>query len=267
MSVRALPHSAKKLILNLVKEADQPISAISLVRIGGLFELEPNNIRVTLNRLVSQGLLILSDQGGYVLGEEAQVLAHQQKQWQLLEQGLKPWKGDWIAIYVANLGRRDRKQLRKRERVTTLWGFRQFDQGLLIRPDNLKIELASLRQNLIELGLESEVCIFRVSEFQCDKQPSELALWPVQKLNDNYLALTAEMQSWLASYAEKNLQDAARESFLIGNKVLHDIAYDPRLPQEMIDSARRQQMVETMIHFNAVGRAIWAELIAKVGQD
>ena len=40
MTVRALPYSAKKLILNLVKAADHPISASTLVRIGALFELE-----------------------------------------------------------------------------------------------------------------------------------------------------------------------------------------------------------------------------------
>jgi|TARA_R110001583_G_scaffold65221_3_gene188537 phenylacetic acid degradation operon negative regulatory protein len=73
--------------------------------------------------------------------------------------------------------------------------------------------------------------------------------------------------SWLDDYASKNLQDAARESFLIGDKVLHEIAYDPRLPGEMINSASRQNMIETMIHFNAVGRAIWSELIDKVGND
>lgn len=264
MTVRTSPYSAKKLILNLVKAADQPISAPSLVRIGCLFELEVNNIRVTLNRLVSQGLLIESDLGGYVLGHEARVMADQQKQWHALEQGLKPWSGDWLAIYVANLGRRDRKLLRKRERITTLWGFREFEQGLLIRPDNLKVDIAILRENLIELGLEPEACLFRASEFQCDPQPSELALWPVQQLNENYLELTAEMRSWLADYSSKNLQDAARESFIIGDKVLHDIAYDPRLPGEMINSVNRRKMVETMIHFNTVGRAIWLELIDRV---
>ena len=267
MSVRAQPHSAKKLILNLVKAADQPISAPTLVRIGALFELEANNIRVTLNRLVAQGLLILSGQGGYIFGQEAQVFADQQKRWHALEQSLKQWDGSWLAIYVANLGRRDRKQLRKRERATTLWGFREFEQGLLIRPDNLKIDIAILKQNLVELGLEPQACLFRASELQCEQLPSDLALWPLQQLNDKYLELTAEMQLWLTDYASKSLQDAARESFLIGDKVLHEIAYDPRLPGEMINSASRQNMVETMIQFNAVGRAIWSELIATVGND
>lgn len=267
MTVRALPYSAKKLILNLVKAADHPISAPTLVRIGALFELEANNIRVTLNRLVAQGLLVLSEQGSYAFGQEAQMLADQQKQWHELEQGLKPWCGGWLAIYVANLGRRDRKLLRKRERITTLWGFREFEQGLLIRPDNLKIDSATLRQNLIELGLEPEACVFRASEFQCDRQPGELALWPVQQLNENYVELTHEMRSWLADYSSKSLQDAARESFIIGDKVLHNIAYDPRLPGEMINSASRGNMVETMIQFNTVGRAIWLELIDRVVND
>ena len=94
-----------------------------------------------------------------------------------------------------------------------------------------------------------------------------MAFWTEQQLNENYVELTREMRSWLADYSSKSLQDAARESFIIGDKVLHNIAYDPRLPGEMINSASRGNMVETMIQFNTVGRAIWLELIDRVVND
>ena len=140
------PYPAKKLILNLVKEAQQPISAQVMVRMAELFSVEANNVRVTLNRLTRQDLLDLTERGVYVLGSAARHLAERQSAWRLTEDKVRPWEGQWIAIYTAHLGRRDRKMLRQRQRATAMLGFSEFYQGLLIRPDNLQASLADLTE-------------------------------------------------------------------------------------------------------------------------
>lgn len=260
-------YPAKKLILNLVKEAEQPIPAHVLVKLAELFGIDANNVRVTLNRLVSQNFLELTDRGVYELGAQSKSLADKQGTWRQLEQALKPWDGSWLAIYVAHLGRRDRKQVRQRERATSLWGFRPFEQGLLVRPGNLRMELPLLQQRLYELGLDTEAVVFRAMDFQTKVKPEAMALWPVEELNQQYADLTQKMLLWLDNYPENSIEDAARESFLIGDQVLREIAYDPRLPQEMVDTEARKAMVDTMALFDDVGKAIWAELIRKFFSD
>ena len=259
-------YPAKKLVLNLVKEAEQPIPANVLVRLAQVFGIEANNVRVTLNRLVGQGLLELTDRGVYELGPEARGLARQQSHWRSLEDELIPWDGRWLAIYVAHLGRRDRTQLRQRERVTEMWGFRALQQGLLIRPANFRLRTEEVTEALHDLGLEREALVFTASDFQ-GPDPVAAGLWPVAELNNQYRELTQQMTTWLENYPDFSLEDAARECFLIGDRVLREIAFDPRLPDEMADTAARREMVETMCLFDDVGKAIWAELIAQLSRN
>ncbi|TNC92114.1 MAG: PaaX family transcriptional regulator [Thalassolituus sp.] len=263
MSSAPVTYPAKKLLLNLVKEAEGPMPSATLVRLAEIFGIEANNVRVSLNRLVSEELLVVSERGVYDLGPAARKLADLQDRWRLLEDELTVWDGRWLALYVAHLGRRDRKQLRQRERATELWGFRSFEQGLLVRPANLAISPDDLLENLCQLGLEDNAVLIYPAGFVGERVP-DASLWPVDELTQAYRTLTEQMSVWLEDYPENSLEDAARECFLIGDRVLRAIAFDPRLPDSMVDTEARRTMVETMMLFDDVGNAIWSELIGQL---
>lgn len=267
MPQSASPYPAKKLILNLVKEAQQPISAQVMVRMAELFSVEANNVRVTLNRLTKQGFLDLTERGIYVLGPSAQHLAERQSAWRCTEDKVCSWSGKWIAIYTAHLGRRDRKVLRQRQRATEMLGFREFYQGLLVRPDNLVASLPEVTQQLFRLGLEAEACVFCADGFNEEARPASETLWPIDDINARYRDNTEEMLGWRQTFHDKPLDVAARECFLIGDRVLRDIAFDPLLPEEMVDQQARAQMVSTMADFDDLGKSIWRELIARFMAD
>ncbi len=260
MSEEQLKYSAKKLVLSLVKEAAEPMSSHTLVGIGDLFGIRANTIRVSINRLVNDDMLQLTDRGVYELGRSARSLAEAQERWRYLEEELKPWAGDWYALHVAHLGRRDRAQLRRRGRAAGFWGFRELEQGLLVRPANLTQNTQSLKQSLCELGMETEAVLMSGVTFEIHQQPSAM-LWNVATLDRQYGMLTREMLDWLEDYEALPLKQAAMECFLIGDRVLRAIAYDPRLPDEMVDTCAREDMVETMKIYDDVGNRIWAELI------
>lgn len=267
MSLPTSPYPAKKLILNLVKEAQQPISAQVMVRMAELFSVEANNVRVTLNRLTKQGFLDLTERGIYVLGPSALLLAERQSAWRRTEDKVRSWSGKWIAIYTSHLGRRDRKVLRQRQRATEMLGFREFYQGLLVRPDNLEASLSDITQQLFRLGLEAEACVFRADCFNDGARPSPETLWPIHEINVRYRDNIEEMLEWRQTFGSKPLDVAARECFLIGDRVLRDIAFDPLLPKEMVDQQTRAQMVSTMADFDDLGKSIWRELIARFIAD
>lgn len=256
-------YSARKLLLSLVTEAAEPLSSQTLVRIGSLFGISANNVRVSLNRLVNEELLQLSDRGVYVLGPSAGSFAEAQERWRYLETEVVPWQGTWLALYVAHLGRRDRKQLRKRERATRFWGFKEWQPGLLVRPENLIQPAELLRQNLGKLGLEAEAVLISGSTL-LQKQSPDSALWEVNELNVRYRALTDEMLSWLEGYQSLPLKQAALECFLVGDRVLRAIAFDPRLPDQMVDTLARSQMIDTMKTYDDIGNEIWHKLIEEL---
>ena len=61
---------ARKLLLKLLGSRENiQMNAASAVRVGALFGISENNIRVTLTRLQSMQLITLVERGYYALGE------------------------------------------------------------------------------------------------------------------------------------------------------------------------------------------------------
>ena len=48
------------------------------------------------------------------------------------------------------------------------------------------------------------------------------------------------------------------ESFRLGGEGIHVLAKDPLLPQELIDTALRANLWQTMIDYDRLGREIWS---------
>ena len=69
---------ARKLLLKLLGSRDNvQMTAASAVRVGQLFGISENNIRVTLNRLQSTKMLSLLDRGYYQLGKGGEKFARE----------------------------------------------------------------------------------------------------------------------------------------------------------------------------------------------
>jgi len=264
MTLAASGYPTKKLVLNLVKEAGEPVSAQMLIRMGELFGIDNNNVRVTLNRLSKTGFLSASERGMYELGMASEGLAAQQRAWRKLVSGLCDWNGGWLMIYVAHLGRRDRKSLRRRERAASMLGFAASHQGLLIRPDNLIAALGDIQDQLFNLGMDEEATLLKVADVARIQQFDIGGLWPISDIEEGYRQRIQTMQRWRRSVTDKSLEEAARESFLIGDEVLRSIAYDPRLPEEMIDTGLRRELVSEMAIFDDIGRQIWGDFMKRL---
>ena len=98
MKPPVIHYSARQLLLSLVTEAAEPLASQTLVKMGELFGISANNVRVSLNRLVNDGLLQLSDTGVYVLKGSARSLAAAQERWRHLESEILPWHGGWHSL-------------------------------------------------------------------------------------------------------------------------------------------------------------------------
>ncbi len=250
----------KHLIVNLLFAADEPVSSQVLVAVCRLFGITQNNARVTLARLTSDNMVEVPRRGFYRLGEGAIPLTGALEDWPNHEAQVCDWHNDWIGVFIGALGRTDRTGLRRRMRVLNLAGFEELEQGLFVRPNNLKGGVEALRKRLYQLGLESQARVFRLDSFSETEQQQAVALWDVDALTALYQQECDDMQQWMANADQLTIEEGARQSFVMGDEVLRNIAYDPMLPSELIDTGLRAKRVATMVEYDRVGKSYFYKL-------
>jgi len=253
--------NARHLILDLLLASDHhQVSVREAITACGIFAISENSVRVALVRLSSDGLVQAAGRGHYRLGPQALDLAGDVATWRSAEQRLSPWHGDWITVFTANLGRTNRTALKRRERALNLLGFRELEQGLHVRPNNLADGPQGVLQRLRKLGLETEARLC-LSQHWSD-EPTLKTLWDTERLNANYRHWRQTLESWTTRAHELDAESAARESFLLGGQAIRHVVFDPLLPDSFIDSQARLEFVASVRKFDKVGHHIWQTLYA-----
>lgn len=255
------PPNARQIIMGLLAaELDQALTARQVVAACALFGITENSARVALARLSSKGLIESAERGSYRLGEAATGLAGDVATWREAESRLVNWSGHYIIVHCGPLGRSDRTALRRRERAFDMVGLRELEKDLYVRPDNLTGGVPAVRKRLQGLGLESDASVFIGSDFDAAREARLGTLWDGESLNDRYRHQRDLLERWLTRADDLDLEDAARESFLLGNRAIRHIVFDPLLPAPLVDVAARSEFIETVKRFDRAGYGIWQRL-------
>jgi len=225
-----------------------------------LLGISDNHARVALVRLSSAGMIAAVGRGAYQLGPEAAGLAAEVLKWRAGEERVRRWNGDWLAVHTANLGRRDRGAVRSRDRALALLGLRELDYGLYVRPDNLRSSIDDSRQRLLSLGLEAEAVVFVAKQFDDERERKARQLWHGKNLNRAYEQTRQQLETWMARADQLDPDQAARESYLLGDKAIRQLVFDPLLPSPLVDTAARAAFTATVLRFDRLGHAIWRNL-------
>ncbi len=258
--------SAKSLVLDLLSAAPQgELSVRGLVKAAALFDIAENSVRVALARLRSAELVESTERGVYTLGDAAGSLNRHVTSWREVERQCRKWDGGWIAVHTAGLGRSDRAALRRRERALRLLGFRELERGLEVRPDNLKGGIEAIRERLVELGLEGEAPVFRAKDFDPELSDRAMALWEADELVEIYRDMRTKLEAELDKNPDRDVDEAARESFLLGGAAIRQIVFDPLLPEPIVDTAERKAFVDAMRRFDRVGQTAWRRFLEAAG--
>ena len=260
-STAATKLTARALILDLLLATEgEPLSARVAVTSCGLFGIRESSVRVALLRLSADGLIEASDRGVYRLRGAAHELAGEVATWRRAEARTRPWSGQWLAVHSGPLGRSDRQRLRQRQRALDMLGFRELDSGLLLRPDNLEGGVDAVRARLVRLGLEAGACVFVADGFDAARSRRIGQLWDCKALNSLYPQLSRELRGWMQRAEKLALEEAARESLLMGRHAIRQVVFDPWLPAPMIDVEARHAFVDTVRAYDRAGQAIWRRL-------
>lgn len=251
----------QRLILNMMVAVDDPVLNVrDAIRACELFGISSNSTRVALARLSAEGQIESSGRGRYQLTAKAHRLADDLRRWRSALDRLKPWSGQWLAVHCGELGRSDKPVLRRRMRSLELNGFRELVRDLYIRPDNLDGGVDVIRRRLYRLGLEEEAPVFVLSELDDTFGRCAQELWRNDELERRYRDTTEQLQRWLGKAGELEPEDAARESFVIGDNAIRQIVFDPLLPDNMVDARARQAFFDTLLKFDRAGHEIWRRL-------
>jgi phenylacetic acid degradation operon negative regulatory protein len=253
--------SAPDLILSLLDSAPQPhITAASLIAAGDLFGIDSRAIRVAATRLVKQDVLTTVARGIYGVGGRGHRLHRRVVSWVEVESRIKPWNGDWLAVYQAHLKRANKTAVRARSRALRLQGFAAVDSGLAVRPANLTLPLADIRQALIELGLQPAARLWLIQ--QTEPAANFEHLWDTGALEARYANHVANLQLSTRHIPKLDTFAAAKQTLALGREVTRDIVMDPLLPQQMINTELRGEMITAMKAYDTLGKDCWRAFYA-----
>lgn len=255
-----MPPNPKNLILNLLLANDgTPLTAADAVGSCALFGIRENSVRVALVRLGAAGLIASAGRGAYRLGPQAAHLAEELSSWRSSESRVCDWHGVWIMVSTGHLGRSDRTALRTRQRALALLGFKELNDTLHVRPDNLIGHAPAVRERLRKLGLEPDAPVFAATDLPPELDARARTLWQGEALNSAYRQTRQKLQDWMARADELEPEVAARECYLLGNEAIRQLVFDPLLPEPLVDAAERRAFTATVLAFDQAGHRIWRE--------
>jgi phenylacetic acid degradation operon negative regulatory protein len=258
--------SPKSLILDLlssVRGREMPVRA--LIAAAEVFGISAESLRVALVRLLERGLIARNERGQYGMAPAAQPVQSHVVSWTRIEDRLAAWRGAWVAVHTAGLGRSARAQLRRRERAMQFLGLRPLERDLWVRPDNLRGGVGAVRAELYGLGLEPAAPVFGLTDLDADTEARARRLWDASQLRRAYRDLTNTLELSAAHLPQLPVREAMVESFLLGGRAIRQIALDPLLPEPLVPAADRAALVDTLRRYDQLGRSCWRPFMEKQG--
>ena len=254
--------TAKRLILSLLSQPNMAtLNLRQLVAWGELLGQKPAAIRVTAGRLVKEDLLETVHRGVYRIGPAGLVLKSKASEWMTALDQIRDWKGAWLCVHTAHIGKANRRNLRARERAFRLFGFKELVDGVWIRPDNLAHTATEMYAALCQLGLEPEAVLLRSDVIEYAGRRDPLSLWDGAALNAGYDKGTELLQRSQKELKQQDLRSVTRETFLIGEHVIRQINADPLLPTDCVDASKRANLVQAMKKYSSFCHSHWTEFL------
>ena len=250
--------SARSVALGFLSTSKAPMRVADLVRRAAVMALDGAAMRVALGRLCREGVVRQVERGLYAIGPAGVALDRRARGWADAPQRVREWTGRWTVILADHLGRSDRRQVRRRERALTLYGFAATASDAWVRPDNLADPLPDLVVQLRAIGLDADAVVLGDAAALDDLAWQKL--WPIAEIEAGYRHWIAEMAASIDRLPALSAQSAARETLLLGQSVIRAINRDPMLPAALVDTALRDEMVAAMRRYDAAGKACWARI-------
>jgi phenylacetic acid degradation operon negative regulatory protein len=249
--------TAPNLILDLLVAHGGTLPVVVLCRAGALMGISQSAVRVGLTRLTRQGKITRGTRGCYALNLSGPALARDIDSWVQKGSQTVAWHGHWLAVQDAGVLRSDKTAWRRHSLALQLRGLVPFQPGLHVRPDNLKGGVTAVRTQLMELGLSPRALVFRLEGLDPARQAEACALWDVEALLAEYCRFQKALEQNATGLKKLKLEDAVRESLLLGRAVIAHLIRDPLLPPALMQPDARLALVQMMKNYQYEALLLW----------
>jgi phenylacetic acid degradation operon negative regulatory protein len=257
--------TAKSFVLDLLstlRGGTMPVRA--LIAAADHFDIQENNLRVALARLLAAGQLERDERGQYGLGKRAVAIRSHVTAWSSIPERTVAWDGSWVGVQrgrvAATLAER-----RRHERALHFFGFQSLVSGLDVRPNNLRGGVVEVRQRLQVLGLGTTALVFELHQFDTATEKRARGLWNVTQLRHGYQRALADLATSTRRLSGLSETAAMIESFRVGGSIIRLLVVDPLLPEPIIPESERVAVVEALRRYDKLGRACWSRFMRDVG--
>lgn len=119
-----------------------------------------------------------------------------------------------------------------------------------------------MRSRLHALGVERSAPVFIASHLDNASETRARNLWQVRDLERGYHAGRKTLDASLRRLPELSPEQAARESYLVGDQALRELLFDPLLPEPLVSGDARRAFIQAMLRYDDAGQRIWRALLA-----
>jgi phenylacetic acid degradation operon negative regulatory protein len=239
----------------------------ALVAAGSLFDLEENHVRVTLARLLADGLIERDQRGAYRPGPASRGVQSLIAGWRHAEERMTRWNGDWAAVLTGSTSRSERGAVRRNESALALFGFETLERGLWLRPSNLVDGIDGLRRRLRDIGLDEAALVTTMRDLDAETERRARSLWNVDALTKRYERSITKLEASRRRFPRLSESRAMVESFTLGGTTIRQIVRDPLLPPPFIAAGALGRLVRAMRSYDEAGRACWRAFLEEHGVD
>ncbi len=263
MKLTITPKLFIKSILHESNNESLPIKG--LIEMGKLFGFNANAIRVTVTRMLREGLIESDERGLYRLRESSDTLQWYFTRWRSEKPLTVPWNGSWVCCLIPKLSAGERK---KAARAFEFMGMREGTPHMWVRPDNLNMDLDRMREVLGHLGLNDTAELFVGSGFSPRLHEPWLKYgWPVDELIRSCGDIRARLTESARRLNTMPLENAQVESYLLGSEATQWLVTDPLLPRKIMETSHREALVRTMLNYDVLGKQLWEKAFGGLRLD
>ena len=260
-------YKLKNLILDSTTYIQSPVIPVRLlIEICSLFGFNKNQVRVCLSRLNSAKILENGQHGFYQLGLQSKIIRDQTQSWSLIEKSItKSWDKNWYSVNSSALKKSDRTNIVKRDMTLNFLGLKKLVKDLYIRPGNFRSGFNGFYNKLNELHPDHNLLCSEIKELDPHYSQKAMTLWNIETYSKNYGASLINLKKSTERLAKLSNKKAMVESFLIGGRVIKQLALDPKLPFEMLPNQNRKELIATMLKYDNQATKYWAKFMENLG--
>lgn len=251
--------NAPDLVLDLLAAYGETLPGLVLRRAGALLDHREATTSVAITRLLSEGKIRRMARGLYALNQTGLSMADELHAWRREATVEVPWSGGWVAVHDAAVHRSDKTAWRRHQLALSLRGFAILDHGLHLRPDNRRGGVAAERAKLHALGLSPHARVSSLSDLGIPNKALARQLWDLDALDLHYRSLLKGLNDHLKGLHRLPIEQALRESLLLGRTAMVTLIRDPMLPRELMSSSSRTGLIEAVHRYKREGHQLWTQ--------